>query len=337
MPKNKEALSRYRIINRCLRDFGYVTLRKLAEKCYEAFDHEIAIRTLEKDIHDMRFDRNLGYYAPIEYDRSRSAYYYVEPGYSIDNFPLSDHDIEALTFASAMLDQYRNMAIISDFSGAVQKILDAMKISRSLSKEPGRRVVGFENCPVIRGSEWLTAILDAILRRKVLGISHQRFDSAEEHYHMVHPCYLKEYRNRWYLVGYQPVNGRIQSFGLERIRELKVLNNEPFIDTGFDPGLYYQNAMGVIVNEEKPEYIILRFTAKQGKYVLTQPVHHSQEIIPVSDEFVVIRLFLTPTYEFISMILGWGPDVEVIEPAGLRENVQRMLREMMNKYMVKTP
>jgi len=332
MPKNKEALSRYRIINRCFRDYGYVTLRKLEEKCYEAFDHEIATRTLEKDIHDMRYDRNLGYYAPIEYDRLRSAYFYDDPDYSIENFPLSNHDLEALTFASAMLDQYRNMEIISDFSGAVQKIMDAMKIRRSLAKEPGRQCVGFENFPVIKGSEWLTVILDAILERKVLSLEHQRFDSPDEHHHIVHPYYLKEYRSRWYLVGYQPVNGRIQTYGLERIRELMVLKNEQFIDIGFNPVQYYHNTMGVIVTDEQPEHIVLRFTERQGKYILTQPVHQSQEILSDSPDSVVIRLYLTPTYEFISQILGWGPDVEVVEPAGLRNKVKQLLGEMINRY-----
>lgn len=336
MPKNKEALSRYRIINRCFRDFGYVTLRKLEEKCYEAFDHEIATRTLEKDIHDMRHDRSLGYYAPIEYDRSRSAYYYDNPDYSIENFPLNDHDIEALTFASALLDQYKNMEIISDFSWAVQKIMDAMKIRRSLSKDPDRQAVGFENFPVIGGSEWLTVILDAILERKVLALEHQRFDSPDEHHHVVHPYYLKEYRNRWYLVGYQPVNRRIQTYGLERIRELMVMKEEQFVDTGFDPVQYYQNAMGVIVTEDQPDHIILRFTAKQGKYILTQPIHQSQEILSDSPESVIIRLFLTPTYEFISMILGWGPDVEVMEPASLRDKIKLMLEDMMKMYSART-
>ncbi len=332
MPKNKEALSRYHIINRCLRDYRYVTLQKLEDKCFDAFDHEISRRTLEQDIHDMRYDRNLGYYAPILYDRSQSAYRYDDPDYSIDNFPLSAHDLEALTFASAMLDQYRNMEIISDFAGAVQKILDAMKIRRSLLKEPGRQVVGFENFPVNGGSEWLTVILDSILGRKALSIEHHRFDSNEVHHHVVHPYFLKEYGNRWYLVGWQAAHKRIQSFGLERILELKVLPEEPFFDSGFDPVKYYQHAIGVIVTDDKPEKITLRFTAKQGKYILTQPIHSSQETVSESPESIVIRVRLTANYEFISMILGWGPDVEVVAPEAFRLKVKQMVADMLKQY-----
>ena len=332
MPKNKEALSRYRIINRYLLDFKYVTLRKLAEKCYEAFDHEIAIRTLEQDIHDMRYDRNLGYFAPIRYDRSRRAYYYENPDYSIDNFPLSDSDLEALTFASAMLDQYRNMEIISDFSGAVQKILDAMKIKKSLSQDTNQKYVGFENSPVISGSEWLTVILDSINEKKVLSLEHLRFDSDEAHHHIVHPYYLKEYRNRWYLVGYQSMNKRIQTYGLERIKELTVLPEERFIDIGFEPEKYYRNAMGVIVTEDPPENILLRFTLKQGNYILTQPIHHSQEVVEETDTHVTIKLHINPTYELVSMILGWGAEVEVIKPDRLRTQVKQILVETVKKY-----
>jgi len=332
VPKNKEALSRYRIINRSLLDFKYVTLRKLEERCYEAFDHEIAVRTLEKDIHDMRYDRNLGYFAPIAYDRSRSAYYYTDPDYSIDNFPLSDRDLEALTFASSLLNQYRNMPLISDFSGAVQKILDAMKIRKSLSGNPGRCSVGFENFPVVGGSDWIPVILDAILERYVLELDHQRFDSDEVHHHTVHPYYLKEYRSRWYLVGYQPINKRIQTYGLERISAMETLPHERFFDAGFDPEQYYRNAIGVIVTEEKPETILLRFTAKQGKYLLTQPLHQSQEVVSETDETIDIKLTLSPNYEFIAMILGWGAEVEVIEPDRLRTQVKQLVSETLGRY-----
>jgi predicted DNA-binding transcriptional regulator YafY len=180
--------------------------------------------------------------------------------------------------------------------------------------------------------EYLTAILDAILRKKVLRIEHKRFDADEIHIHTVHPFFLKEYRNRWYLVGYQSDNQRIQTYGIERIKSLVILEEEAFTDIAFDPEEYYRHAIGVIVYEQPPVDIVLRFTAKQGMYVLTQPVHESQEIVEQTNDHITIRLHLVPAYELLSMILGWGADVEVMEPLWLRDEIAAKLTEAAQRY-----
>jgi len=67
MPLNKETLIRYRVINRCLVDYGYVSKKRLMAACHNTLDHEIGERALEQDIHEMKFDCHLGYDVPIEY------------------------------------------------------------------------------------------------------------------------------------------------------------------------------------------------------------------------------------------------------------------------------
>jgi len=337
MPKNKDALIRYRIINRCLIDYKFVSMDKLLEVCREAFDKEVARRTIEKDIHDMRFDSQLGYYAPIKFDVYRGAYFYDDADYSIDKIPLDYRDLEALSFASALLDQYKEIGIFSTFSGAVQKIMNTVKIHRYLQRHPDARCVGFEHVAVTRGQELLPLLLDAILEQKVLAIGHQRFDADEVHHHVVHPYYLKEYRNRWYLVGYTATRKQIQSFGTERISSLVVLPGERFVRKPFDPEAYFRDCIGVMVADGPAADITLRFTPQQGMYVLTQPIHESQRVVEQSDSAITVTLRLVPTYEFLSLITGWGAAVEVLSPLWLREKVAGILRESLSRYIPPTP
>lgn len=332
MPKNKDALVRYRIINRSLKDFKYVSIGYLMDACYNALGHEISYRTIEKDIHDMKYDPGLGYFAPIKYDRYEEGYYYDDEDYSIDKFDLDYDDLKALTFASATLEQYKSFGIFSTFTGAVQKIINTMKIHRELRKYAEKQVVGFENAPLVKGEEHISPLLDAILLKKVLRIEHKRFDLEEMHVHIVHPYYLKEYRNRWYLLGYQSENKRIQTYGLERILSIEPARNELFTEVPFDPEEYYKYAIGVIVYDEPPTEITLKFTLKQGMYILTQPVHHSQQVIEKTGRHVIVSLVLVPAYEFISMVSGWGAEVEVLAPLWLREKVQDEVRKTLNLY-----
>ena len=76
MPVNKNALIRYKIIDRCLRNkYRRWTLDDLVEACSDAlYDMEgiikgVSMRTVQADIQIMRSDK-LGYNAPIEvYDK----------------------------------------------------------------------------------------------------------------------------------------------------------------------------------------------------------------------------------------------------------------------------
>jgi len=134
MPTNKEALIRYRVINRCIKDFTYATKERLIRSCEEALDKSsVSDRTLYKDIQDMKDDDRLGYRAPIKRHPDK-GYYYEDPEYSIDNIPLNEEEVKALSFAATMLDQFRNVSIFSTFTGAVQKVVEAVNIRR-ISKE----------------------------------------------------------------------------------------------------------------------------------------------------------------------------------------------------------
>lgn len=108
MPANKNALIRYKTIDRCLRNRCRLwTIDDLTEACSEAlYEMEgilkgVSVRTVQGDLQIMRSDK-LGYNAPIEvYDRI--YYRYAEPDYSISDTPLTEDDCDLLKEAVALL------------------------------------------------------------------------------------------------------------------------------------------------------------------------------------------------------------------------------------------
>jgi len=333
MPLNKEALIRYRVINRCLVDSKYVSKAKLIRACEEALDiAPIGERTIDQDIHDMREDTRLGFHAPIRHSREKNGYYYDDPDYSIDNIPLNEEELEALSFASTMLEQYKHIDLFTTFTGAVQKIVDAVNIRRMLKTEPSSPFIQFESVPEMKGSEYLMEIIEAIRDKKVIEIKHKRFDSDKAYLHLVHPYLLKEYRNRWYLIGLNDDIEQIRTYGLDRIQEISVNREIEFFDAGFDPAEYFKSAIGIIAPETKPQEVLLKFAKDQGQYVITQPIHESQEIVEETDTHVIISLHIIPTFELVSLILGWGAEVEVIKPGSLRKRVKGIVEGMNDLY-----
>ena len=109
MPANKNALIRYKTIDRCLRNrYRRWTIDDLTEACSEAlYEMEgilkgVSVRTVQGDLQIMRSDK-LGYNAPIEvYDRI--YYRYAEPDYSISDMPLTEDDCLLLKEAVELLN-----------------------------------------------------------------------------------------------------------------------------------------------------------------------------------------------------------------------------------------
>ena len=333
MPLNKEALIRYRVINRCLVDSQYVSKAKLIRACEEALDiAPLGERTIDQDLHDMREDSRLGFYAPIKHSREKNGYYYEDSDYSIDNIPLNEEELESLSFASTVLEQYKHIELFTTFTGAVQKIVDAVNIRRILNTESSYPFIQFESAPEMNGSEYLKEIIEAIRDKRVLEINHKRFDSPKGYLHIVHPYLLKEYRHRWYLIGLNDDIKQIRTYGLDRILDVSPCSSTDYHDAGFDPEEYFKSTIGISGTYLEPEEIILKFTKFQSKYVITQPIHESQEIIKETENHVLVKLYVSPSYELISRILGWGVEVEVIEPDGLRAKVKSIIEEMGNLY-----
>lgn len=110
MPANKNALIRYKTIDRCLRNrYKRWTIDDLVDACSDAlYDMEgitkgVSVRTVQGDIQMMRSDK-LGYNAPIEvYDNK--YYRYADPSYSISDNPLNADDYELVEKAVTLINE----------------------------------------------------------------------------------------------------------------------------------------------------------------------------------------------------------------------------------------
>ncbi|MBM3435833.1 MAG: WYL domain-containing protein [Bacteroidetes bacterium] len=214
MSLNKYALIRYRVINQCLKDYKYVTKDKLKKACEGKLDiTPISYRTIDADIHNMRHDDRLGYNAPIKFDAIRKVYYYDDPDYSIDQFPLNREEVLALSFTATLLQQFKHVDIFNKFAGSVQKIVDAVKVYRLSEENETLSFVDFEKVPSEKGSEHLHVLINAIRHKKVVHIVYRAFYSGKNHQHDIHPYLLKQYRNRWYLIGFMTILEKSEYMG----------------------------------------------------------------------------------------------------------------------------
>ena len=128
MPANKNALIRYKTIDRCLRNrYRRWTIEDLVDACSDAlYELEgirkgISLRTVQADIQMMRSDK-LGYNAPIEvYDLK--YYRYADPDYSINEMPLTYDDFRLIKKAIELLTQVKDQNLLKK-TGTVLSLVE---------------------------------------------------------------------------------------------------------------------------------------------------------------------------------------------------------------------
>lgn len=319
MPANKYALLRYRIIDDCLTNKGrkFPTKEDLKYACEQALygssDERISISTIEKDMWAMKNEGELGYYAPIAYSKLEKGYFYEDENYTIKEISLSEEDKEAIRFAATTLFQFKDLAIFDQFGSAIQKIMDRLSISPEIQDDAIDRFVQFENTPMAKGTDLLPILLQAIKETRELRFRYISFLDESESERVLHPYLLKEYRNRWYVIGKDADAGNVKTFGLDRISDLSIRENYFTVDKSFDPETLFKYSFGITAGG-KPEKIVLKFAPQEGRYVKAQPLHPTQKIINESADGLTVELKVIPSYELKATIRSFGTRVKVIEP-----------------------
>lgn len=176
---------------------------------------------------------------------------------------------------------------------------------------------------------FLTDIISAMRDFRVIRLCYQSFRHPEPFCFNVRPYCVKYFKQRWYLLGDSDLGLRIYS--LDRFVDMEELEEHFEIPKGFDAEEYFGNYFGVIIGEE-PEDVKIRVVPDQVKYFRTLPLHGSQREMAQEDGSSVFSYHIAPTLDFVQEILSHGADVEVLEPAELRESVADIIAGMASRY-----
>jgi predicted DNA-binding transcriptional regulator YafY len=328
VPVNKNALLRYRIIDGCLtnKNRKYPTTQFILDKIEEQLGEPVSESSFNKDLARMKEI----YTAPIRFDRTHGGYYYDQEGFSIKEFPLSNEEIEALDYSTALLQQLKGTRMFQQFENAINKVIEGYRISKVIGKAE-TQIIQVEEPVKMEGSEWLEPVLKAIVEKNALAVTYQGF-GREAVVHEFSPYLLKEYRNRWYMIGYSLRKENVIVLALDRVKEIKTSKQKFKSQTEFSPTDFFRYSFGITqMHDARPEKVVLAFSPQEMPYIIGQPLHHSQKVVAEEPE-LIIELEVYITAELKMAILSYGKEVRVVEPAGLKKEIAESIKEMALKY-----
>lgn len=338
MATNKNALIRYLTIDKCLQNTNRKwTLNNLIDACsdalyeYEGKDAYVSKRTVQLDIQNMRSNK-LGYNAPIVV-YERRYYKYESPNYSITDIPINEIDLDILTESMEMLRQFKNFSLFSELNGVIQKLED--KVYRETKDQSP--IIHLDNNEHLQGIKHIDTIYQAILKKMVMSISYQSFKARKPSSIIFTAYILKEFNNRWFVVGTSHDSPNIKTFALDRIQSIEYDVDAPYKKSKFNPETYYDNTYGVTVLSDKEIIEIeLKVDHKNAPYVMTKPFHSSQEMIgEYTDGSILISLIVHHNYEIERLILGFGPSITVMKPRRLKQRIKKLSKQLYLNYFEK--
>ncbi|WP_281613406.1 WYL domain-containing protein [Flammeovirga sp. SubArs3] len=265
-----------------------------------------------------------------------------------------------LSIDKRTLINYKN-ELLSDFH--IEVIIDSKDYTYSISKETmldsdlfGWMARGIESTVLSKADnkkfllldssnddksnnvQFLPLLLESLHQSKGIKFKYQKFNSNENKEVELLPYYIKQYQQRWYIIGVK--NDRlneknIRCYGLDRIVGLTLQDDsfkrKPEIEAEM---IYlYENAIGIFSNGNI-ETVILSFSNKKAPYIKKVPLHHSQQLLPKKDNpnWTNFQYQLRINEDLIYRILYYGKEVKVIEPDILKTQIKQHLEDFLKNY-----
>lgn len=239
----------------------------------------------------------------------------------------------ALRLAGTAFAGQAGAAYKESLTSALKKI-DLVLPRRTVAeiKRTGERVS--VRLPVIRdfSAQIYQDLQEAITRHHPVDITYRSRTRPEPTHRRVDPYGLTYKIGAWYLVGYCHLRQGIRTFGLDRIKWLRVVPDVLFrYPADFDLGEWLAKGWQLQAGGE-PTEVSVRFDREIADWITGGHWHPTQQITKQPDGSILFRVTVNGYEEMLYWVLSFGAQAEVLEPVPLRAAVAEAARKMTQKY-----
>ncbi len=286
-------------IIRCLdKPYTYPSAQQINEYLRQHEIDKTSIATVERDIRDIRADYDI----TITYERQKRGYFLDLP---------DDEDISNFRDFVRLLERRERLEVLTQSGRSVAQYVQ-------LEQNEG-----------FRGLDLMAPLWNALQRKLVVTFHYQNYTENNGRQRHVEPGLLFEFRNRWYLDGFDlgPKGGQ-RTFGLDRMGDLGLTPQAIQPNRGIDYRAARRHVIGVTAPPDSPvERVVLRFRRPEAEYVLSLPMHWSQQILSETSTSIDFVMNVVINHELEREVMAYGEEVEVLEPNSLRQTIAERIEQ----------
>ena len=252
-------------------------------------------RTIEKDIFYLEYEGpflvDIERYSVDAYNKEKQKSYtkqclrYANPAFSIFKKQMSADEEYLLSEALTLLGQFDGLPNLGD--------LEALRLGLGVRK-PKHQIISLSKNP-LESSNILGELFTAISQRQTINLHYHTFKNKDVQLTVtLFPYMLKEYNRRWFLVAAAESDGKLLTFGLDRIDDVENLPSHKYVDYDGDLNELYEDIIGVTYKEESPVYKIVLWVSdnlkfRKFKIEYTKSIKKSTGISVCHGFFVTLR------------------------------------------------
>jgi len=283
---------------------------------------EVTERTIYRDL------RTIDMIDPVILDEERRGYRFTH-GDRIKKLVLSEDE---LTTLFTMGDAISHLG--TTFRENFQKIVHEM-FTGAEPAVPGSKAPIIVRMPDAVQPEKIDSsfnlLAQCINEHRSVDMIYRSRHAGETTERRVDPYNLVFHDGIWYLIGYCHLRDGIRFFALDRIDDLKDrwFYFEPRKD--FDPRELMSKSWGIY--DEDPVEVVVRFSPHVSDLIgRKEKWHPSEKRKILRDKSLELSFTVAGIQEIKRWLYAWLPDVEVIKPAALREEIRKDLSRAAKKH-----
>ncbi len=315
---------RFGIIERMLLSRRGVTFAELQQRL------EISRATLHRDLRDLRERMQV----PIVCDRDTGTYRIdssVER-YELPGVWFSAGEIHALLSMQQLLAAFDAGGLLAEHVGPLrQRLLGMLESATDSADDIAKRIRILSAAARHYAPQHFQHIAAALMERRRLCIEYVARSKGDASQREISPQRLTHYRDNWYLDAWCHLRDELRSFAIDAIKTVKTLDGaacdipEARLDAALGAGYG-------IFSGAQVQWATLVFTPERARWVAAEHWHPEQQGSFLDDGRYQLRLPYSNDPELIMDVLKYGPDCQVVSPAGLREKVVALLKAAVGRY-----
>jgi proteasome accessory factor C len=291
---------------------------------------ECSKSTLHRAINALKDNLN----APVVFDVEAGGYKYDRTGvgeaYELPGLWFSPTELQALAIMRRLLKDAGG-GLLEEHLSALSKRLDDLTKHQRLNLGEAASRLRFPSIAARPAGKAFDTVASATLQRRKLWIEYHARSTNERSERTISPQRIAHYRETWYLDAWDEDRNALRSFSIDRILRARTLD-EPAFDVP-EPELdaHYASAYGIF-GGKADKIAVLRFSPEGAKWVADEKWHPQQGAAWLPDGRYELRIPYRESRELVMDIMRHGPNVEVVSPPELRDQVRRQLRESLKRY-----
>jgi predicted DNA-binding transcriptional regulator YafY len=311
-------------LNRILQSARYPVSRQRLEA-----ELECSRATVKRLIDEMRLYLN----APIVYDRKLNGYKYEgQEGemYELPGLWFNASELQALLAVQQLLEDVQP-GLLESHLQPLRKKIDELLSRQPGSGEPVTGRIRLLKAAARPAGPHFNQIAGALANRRRLFLRYYSRVQDSESEREVSPQRLTHYRDNWYLDAWCHLRKGLRTFALDAIREARGLAATAKEMSAEVMDDHYTEAYGIFSGKARHQ-AVLRFTEARARWVSMETWHPDQQSCWLEDGRYELILPYSQPDELVMDLMRYGPDVEVVSPASLREAVAEQLQAAASLY-----